>query len=307
MTDLWSARLDDPDSNIIHLDERDIDSLRERIVSDFDHLFKALSKRKDGRQRSELRLRYSAVPHFGTTDEKGTSIILSEFWQLSSSVICHQPACPIQRMITTGLIHHPIRPRFTGSLYKRSVNNEVFELRCAEMSDCPKLMDWHNSPRVSAFWNEEGDLSHHEAYLRRQLDDGHVTPVVGLINGERFGYFELYYAKEDNIGSYADAGNWDVGFHALIGEQAFRGPERVKVWIQSITHLLFLNDPRTHRVMLEPRVDNEKFIAYLQKYGFNREKDFNFPHKRAALMVITRERFFEVMYGPTYQASSSSI
>jgi hypothetical protein len=34
-------------------------------------------------------------------------------------------------------------------------------------------------------------------------------------------------------------------------------------------------------------------IGHMQRLGFWREKEFNFPHKRAALMVQSRETFFE--------------
>jgi hypothetical protein len=34
-------------------------------------------------------------------------------------------------------------------------------------------------------------------------------------------------------------------------------------------------------------------IHHLQNTGFDRVRDFDFPHKRAALMSLSRERFFE--------------
>jgi len=72
---------------------------------------------------------------------------------------------------------------------------------------------------------------------------------------------------------------------------------------------MFLDDPRTQTVMLEPRVDNTKlafqsqiggiqegrtdmicrFIKYLMDAGFYKEKEFAFPHKQAALMKLKRE------------------
>lgn len=80
---------------------------------------------------------------------------------------------------------------------------------------------------------------------------------------------------------------------------------------------MFLADPRTMTLMLEPRIDNEKyvpsllptpqiyllvfylilatndsdgrFINYLHQAGFYKEKEFSFPHKQAALMKLKRE------------------
>jgi hypothetical protein len=33
-------------------------------------------------------------------------------------------------------------------------------------------------------------------------------------------------------------------------------------------------------------------IKYMQDQGYHCEKEFDFPHKRAALMMLGRERFF---------------
>ena len=118
-----------------------------------------------------------------------------------------------------------------------------------------------NEPRVSAAWGVSGSQSVQEAFLTRALDDKHSFPVIGCWDGKPFGYFELYWVKEDQLGRYltgSDVNDWDRGFHALVGEQEFRGPHRVKVWMSALVHYFFLADPRTQRVIVEPRIDNEK-------------------------------------------------
>ncbi|MFA0412164.1 GNAT family N-acetyltransferase, partial [Vibrio splendidus] len=52
------------------------------------------------------------------------------------------------------------------------------------------------------------------------------------------------------------------------------------------------SDPRTEKIVSEPRADNDKMIGYLQKYGFAKVKEFEFPHKRAALMCQLKDSFF---------------
>jgi hypothetical protein len=56
---------------------------------------------------------------------------------------------------------------------------------------------------------------------------------------------------------------------------------------------MLLDDPRTRHVVAEPRADNAKMIGYMQQAGFCKPKEFNFPHKRAALMMLSREAFFD--------------
>ncbi|KAL8684424.1 MAG: hypothetical protein Q9218_008303 [Villophora microphyllina] len=159
-------------------------------------------------------------------------------------------------------------------------------------SDTDLLHTWMNLPRVNAAWGESGPRSRQETFLRRNLNDKHSFPAIGCWDGKPFGYFELYWVKEDHLGrqlSSHDYGNWDRGFHALVGEQEFRGAHRVRVWMSALVHYCFLADPRTERVLVEPRVDNLKFIDYLQSVGFYKEREIAFSHKQAALMKIRRE------------------
>jgi hypothetical protein len=127
------------------------------------------------------------------------------------------------------------------------------------LSDPEYLHKWMNDPRVSHFWGEAGPQSHQEEFLKRGLQSKNSFPVIGCWDGKPFGYFELYWVKEDNLGKYLPiVSDYDRGFHCLVGEQEFRGPHRVKIWLSALVHYCWLADNRTERVMLEPRVDNEK-------------------------------------------------
>lgn len=84
-------------------------------------------------------------------------------------------------------------------------------------------------------------------------------------------------------------GDYDRGFHCLVGEQEFRGEHRVRVWLSALVHYFWLADCRTETVMLEPRVDNEKLAQYCLDAGFYRERVINMPHKQSNLMKIHRD------------------
>lgn len=130
-----------------------------------------------------------------------------------------------------------------------------------------------------------------------------------------FGYFELYWVKEDILGRYAGGSidDYDRGCHVLIGEEWARG--RVQSWLTSLVHWAFCADYRTQSVCLEPRVDNERyddmlvlmaglpkwltnwlaffcrFIQHLQYAGFSKEKEIAFPHKQAWFGRLRRENW----------------
>lgn len=127
--------------------------------------------------------------------------------------------------------------------------------------DTDLLHDWMNQPRVSAAWGVSGPIETQEAFLKQGLNSKHSFPAIGCWDGKPFGYFELYWVKEDQLGRHltgSDVNDWDRGFHALVGEQEFRGRHRVKVWTSALVHHLWLCDPRTQRVLVEPRTDNIK-------------------------------------------------
>ncbi|KAH8149341.1 uncharacterized protein LAJ45_06420 [Morchella importuna] len=220
----------------------------------------------------------------------------SSFWQIPWEAVherLYYPK-PLEYIITNG-IRHPLRPRpQQGTLYKRWVPSlkEFISFRLASAeTDAELVHRWMNDPRVAEFWGEDGgDVEKTREFLKKGLESSHCYPVIGCWNDEPFGYFEVYWVKEDNLGKFATGcGPWERGVHCLVGEQKFRGPHRVGVWISSLVHYMFLDDPRTQTVMLEPRVDNEKFIKYLTEAGFYKEKEFAFPHKQAALMKLERE------------------
>jgi len=203
---------------------------------------------------------------------------------------------PLAYAMTDGK-RHPLRPPVTtGEVYRRYLPESGLTLSFRTVdpdSDLETFHSWHNNPRVSAFWELADSKDRHREYLQKVTADAHMHPVYGCFDGEPFGYFEIYWAKEDRIAPYYEADDYDRGVHMLVGEERFRGPHRVAAWLPSLAHYLFLDDPRTRNLVAEPRADNAKMIGYMQRAGFCKSKEFDFPHKRAALMLLSREVFFE--------------
>ena len=154
---------------------------------------------------------------------------------------------------------HPVTPHRASFLpISESAIPTIGSLNLG-MSDTEYLHKWMNDPRVSYFWGESGPQSHQEEFLKNGLRSKNSFPVIGCWDGKPFGYFEIYWVKEDSIGKYVpDVGDYDRGIHCLVGEQEFRGGHRVKVWLSALVHYLWLADNRTETIILEPRVDNEK-------------------------------------------------
>lgn len=194
-----------------------------------------------------------------------------------------------------GRISHPLRgPKPVGTVYARYIPwlGGVFSLDVATLNDLPEVHSWMNSPRVDEFWHEAGDKDKHRRYLENMFSDAHIMPLIGRFDGRAFSYFEVYWAKEDIVGSFCDADDYDRGCHVIVGEDARRGRDWFTAWLPSLLHYMFLDDPRTERIVQEPSSSHHRQLRNLQKSGFSRIKSVDLPTKHAAIMTITRQRFF---------------
>lgn len=191
---------------------------------------------------------------------------------------------------------HPLRaPKPRGVQYRRHIAwlGQTLSLRALEpAADLPLFHRWMNDPVVDHFWQEAGDLAQHQAYLQRLHADPHTLPLMVALDGVDFAYVEAYWAKEDRIAPFCEAADHDRGWHVLVGEPAYRGRSLLSAWMPSVAHYLFLDDARTERIVIEPRSDNARMLRSLSRSGYELVKQFDFPHKRATLGVLTRERYF---------------
>lgn len=184
-----------------------------------------------------------------------------------------------------------------GTLYRRYVPaiGGTLSFRVIDAArDLDTFHHWHNQPRVADLWElnqSKGDL---HQYMERGLKDSHQIPLILEFNGQPVGYFEVYWAIDDRIAPYYECEQYDRGFHFLIGERSFLGRHKTDAAIGAVMHLIYLDEPRTQRIVAEPRADNKLVMKCAERVaGWRFIKEFDFPHKRAALLMANRSDFFQ--------------
>ena len=168
-----------------------------------------------------------------------------------------------------------------------------FELRKLDMEQHLGLFHhWHNQKYVYEFWELNQSKEELRDYLNKLFQQDFVEPVIGYIDDTPCAYFEIYWAYYDRIAPYCDATPYDRGYHLLIGDKRFLGRHNTTLWLNLVNDFIFKDDPRTERVVGEPRADNVGLLKYLEHTSFVKTKEFDFPHKRAALLECYRDQFY---------------
>ncbi|HSK41074.1 MAG TPA: GNAT family N-acetyltransferase, partial [Arenibaculum sp.] len=191
---------------------------------------------------------------------------------------------------------HPQRPPAPhGTVYERFLPDIGMTLTFRTIDrvrDLDLFHSWMNDGRVAYYWELARPKDELAAYLEQLDADPHAYALIGSLDGDPACYFETYWAKEDRLGAYYEADDFDRGWHVLVGNTAHLGRKKTASWFRSINHYLFLDDPRTRRIVGEPRAEHVRMLRYAEQTGFVKVKEFDFPHKRSALMRCDRDPFF---------------
>jgi acetyl CoA:N6-hydroxylysine acetyl transferase len=197
----------------------------------------------------------------------------------------------------TARVAHPTRPtKPTGWVYERFDNEHQLEIKFRVIdpsADLDLFHRWQNDPRVATFWEMAQPKPALAEYLEQQQDDRHTLGLIGHLNGQAFGYFEAYWCAEDRLGAYYDYHDFDRGWHGLTGSRKHLGYANTMTWLKGLCHYLFLDEPNTQRLMGEPRADNTLLLRLTRYVPYQKLGEFDFPHKRSALMQLTRDDFFK--------------
>ncbi|WP_199611064.1 GNAT family N-acetyltransferase [Flocculibacter collagenilyticus] len=184
----------------------------------------------------------------------------------------------------------------SGVLYRRYFYHlkRTLTLRVIDIErDLACFHLWHNDEGIAPVWELAGTKQSHIEYLTKLANMPHQFGVMGEFDGVPFGYFEVYWAADDRLAQHYESEPHDRGVHMLVGNRKFRGAQYFDTWSKAILQFCFLDEPNTYRVLGEPNAKNKRVIEITARCGMEKQFEFDFPHKRAALLQCERERFFK--------------
>lgn len=149
---------------------------------------------------------------------------------------------------------------------------------------------WMSEPHVEPFWRQAWPLDEWSMEIAHQLDGEHSRPWIVNHGGEPLAYVEVYRVARDVIAMHWDVGPHDLGIHIAIGDRARTGHGLGRRALRLVGEALLRADPSCGHVYGDPAVDHDRAIRCFQTAGFERIGDVDLPHKRAALLALSRDR-----------------
>ncbi|MAE72526.1 MAG: hypothetical protein CL675_00425 [Bdellovibrionaceae bacterium] len=189
---------------------------------------------------------------------------------------------------------HLTTPPKAGCLYQwESKAGDQLSFHSFDLcNDLDAFHRWQNQDYVADFWEMPFSKDRLRSYIQSMKPSQH--PVIFKRNGRPLGYFEVYWAIDDRIAPYCQPDLYDRGFHLLFGEKDILGSPLIYEALVHISQWIFQDHPETKHIWGEPRADNKKILRFVEKVpGWSFIRNFDFPHKTAALVCCQRDLFYK--------------
>lgn len=181
----------------------------------------------------------------------------------------------------------------TSSLFSRATRLGRVTLEPVDVDrDAETLHAWVTHPR-SVYWGmQSASLDEvREAYAVIDADPHHDA-WLGRVDGEPAFLAETYDPAHSELAGVHEVRDGDIGMHVLVAP-ADRPRHGFTSAVFRAVMELCLDDPRHHRVVVEPDVRNERIAALNAAAGFRVEREVELADKTAALSTCTREQFMQ--------------
>lgn len=166
--------------------------------------------------------------------------------------------------------------------------DDGFDLRPASAADAPAVAAWMVQPHIYQWWEQDWSVEKWEQAIEEQAAGEHSIPCMIAVDGEDFGYVELYRVRLDRLAEYYDWEEHDWGLHIAIGDTRRLGQGLGRRVLRSLADAVLRADPRCDRMVAEPDITNLPSLRAFTAAGFVTQGELQLPEKTALLMYRTR-------------------
>ncbi|WP_414752265.1 GNAT family N-acetyltransferase [Anabaena sp. CCY 9910] len=158
--------------------------------------------------------------------------------------------------------------------------------------DVEMIYDWMQQKHLIPFWKLNISFAEFQEYLQKSLTADHKKLFIGSLDGEPVSYGIIYQVIKDNIRHYYPYQESDMGGHIAIGKREHFDKEYIFPIFRGSSALVF-HLYKTERLIIEPDSRNRIVIPTQEQCGFYIYDEVKLPHKKATLMILEREKFFQ--------------
>ncbi len=166
---------------------------------------------------------------------------------------------------------------------------EPYALRLADPdADAEMISEWMHLPHLVEAWESAAPASCWRQCLRAQLNGNYSRPLVGSLDGQDGGYFEVYRAAKDSIATWYQADPYDIGLHAAIAESTLVDKGLGRLLQPHVVTSVFEAEPRCRRIMFDPDHRNTTARRVCEFAGCTFLGEHDMSNRRMALYALSR-------------------
>jgi aminoglycoside 6'-N-acetyltransferase len=146
-------------------------------------------------------------------------------------------------------------------------------VRPLKVEDCHTLARWLSDPRILEFYEGRDNPFDLQKVQDKFFDrDNNVERCIIEYDGEDIGYIQYYQLDKETSELYGYEDRETIyGTDQFIGEVEFWNKGIGQVLVKEMTEFL-VNQKKANKVVMDPRIENERAIKCYEKNGFQKVK-----------------------------------
>ncbi|KZS62452.1 GNAT family N-acetyltransferase [Mycobacterium ostraviense] len=155
-------------------------------------------------------------------------------------------------------------------------------------TDAEMIAEWMSRPHLARAWECVWPAARWQRYLRAQLDGNYSRPFVGSLDGQYYGYLELYWAAKDLISTLYESDPYDLGIHAATADPNIISLGVAQLLLPHFVASVLNAEPQCRRIIFDPDYRSKGIRHFCENGGCVFLGEHELANRRVALYVLPR-------------------